>query len=675
MRTFPAILVANRGEIAVRIMRTARKLGIITHAVHTPDEINALHVKSADQAWELSGSTLADTYLNAGQILAIARKSKIPAIHPGYGFLSENETFAAACENAGIIFIGPRSETIALLGDKIKAREAAMLAGLPVLTGHSGTAGELCSGVASYEYPVLVKATAGGGGLGMRIVTSADKLPGAITATSREAQAYFGSNSVYIEQYLEDPRHIEVQILGDNYGNIIHLYERECSLQRRYQKIIEEAPSPSINKKTRSKVLDMAVKFARSLGYRNAGTVEFLVDRHGQIFFLEMNSRIQVEHPVTEAVTGLDIVEEQIVIAAGHKLRHSQDQVKINGHAIECRIYAEDPSNGFLPSPGRVTCYQEPSGEGIRVDPAFDGEGNVSSNYDPLIGKVTASGLDREESRRKMITALENYGIHGIKTNISFLLGLLHNKDFISINFSTAFCEKNTGKIIMENVQNKNSGSWQLAAAGALLATLLRKKGGNPVWENLGYWRINNTLPFCFEGEELEAEIRNITESSYFIMINNEELRGKYSINGNGVDLRAGDNIHRVFVSTDMEGKQVISYRGFEYLFSRSDLLREKDHMIPRPGDRSSETGKIFSPMPGKVISVNKVAGDIVKKGEVLVIVESMKMENSILAPSDGIIGDIAVTEGEFTDCSQPLASINRIARNKMDGKAYTNIS
>jgi 3-methylcrotonyl-CoA carboxylase alpha subunit len=669
MRTLPAILVANRGEIAVRIMRTAKKLGIRTLAIHTNEETNALHVKLADEAWELSGSTLADTYLNAGQILAIAGKSKVTAIHPGYGFLSENDTFAAACENAGIIFIGPRSETIALLGDKIKAREAAIRAGLPVLAGYSGTAGELGSGVTKFEYPVLVKPVKGGGGLGMRVVSSAGNLHGAITATSREAQAYFGNNSVFIEQYLEDPRHIEVQILGDDYGNIIHLHERECSLQRRYQKILEEAPSPSINKDTRRKVLELAVTFARSLGYRGAGTVEFLVDRQGQIFFLEMNARIQVEHPVTEAATGLDIVQEQILIAAGHKLRYSQGQVKIKGHAIECRIYAEDPSNGFLPSPGKMTCYHEPSGEGIRVDSAFVGEGSVSSNYDPMIGKVIASGLNREETRKKMITALENYGIHGISTNIGFLLGLLHNEDFISANFSTSFCENNTGKIVGENVENKKSGSWQVAATGALLATLLLKKGRNPAWENLGYWRIGKTLNFCFEGKTMEAEIRSITVNSYLIMINGEKLSGKYSIHKNRVDIRAGDDLHRVFVSTDNGGKPVVTYRGSEYLFSRIDLLREKDHIISRTGDRSSTIGEVFSPMPGKVISVNKVAGDKVRKGEVLVIVESMKMENSILAPSDGIIGDIAVMEGEFTDSSRPLAKINQINGNNMDGK------
>ncbi len=655
MHLFPKILVANRGEIAVRIIRTAKKMGISTVAIHSGEERDALHVGMADEARELRGSSLQETYLDPHQITAIAKESKAAAIHPGYGFLSENEAFAASCENAGIVFIGPRSQTIALMGNKIKAREAALKAGLPVTEGFTGNAVELAGKAAGMKFPVLVKAAAGGGGKGMRLVLSPAQLPDAIEATSREALAWFGDSSVYIEQYIENPRHIEIQLLADNHGNVIHLYERECSLQRRYQKIIEEAPSPAASRKTIEAMGDAAVSLAKSIGYRNAGTIEFLVDPAGNFYFLEMNTRIQVEHPVTEAVTGLDIVEEQIFIAANRKLRHSGRQIKINGHAIECRIYAEEPAEGFIPSPGTMTLYHEPEGEGIRVDSGYSGMAVVSANYDPMIGKLIAAGRNREDARQKLISALENFGVHGIKTNIGFLLSLLRSKDFIAGDFSTGYCEKNIRKILEDENNLKRAGIWQIPATGALLASLHRKAGKNSLWEKLGYWRMSNGLKFCFEGEMMNAEIGHLTDTTFRLTINNKEFTGKYLLLKNRIRIWQEDSSHEVFVSETGEGQYLVAYRGFDFSFRRNDFLKTKDFFVPRETNTSPAEDAVYSPMPGRVIKVNKITGDNVLKGEVMVVVESMKMENSIQAPADGIVKSMEVRVGELVNSTTPL--------------------
>ena len=655
MTVFPKILIANRGEIAVRIIRTARKMGIATVAVYAAEERNALHVRTADEARELKGSSLAETYLNAEQIISIAKETGSPAIHPGYGFLSENENFAEACEKEGIVFIGPRSETIALMGNKTRARESALNAGLPVIKGYAGTVDELIEKGVEMKFPVLVKAAAGGGGKGMRIVRSPDNLPDAIEATGREAEAYFGNGMVYLEQYIDNPRHIEVQLLGDNHGNIIHLFERECSIQRRYQKIVEESPSPSVNDKMRKEMGDAAIKLASAINYRNAGTIEFLADRHGNFYFLEMNTRIQVEHPVTEFVTHTDIVEEQILIAAGHKLRLTSEEIRIDGHAIECRIYAEDPAAGFIPLPGKMTCYHEPSGEGVRVDSAYDHEDKVSGNYDPMISKLITYGKNREDARKKMILALGNYGIHGIKTNISFLQSLLHNDDFKASRFSTTWCEENAGRITEAEGMIKSSNPWQVPAIAALLASLGRKTGRNFLWDNLGYWRGGKKLKFCFEGEIVEAATGKLSGSNYKLIINSEEFAGKYLVENKRMKVEFKNEYHIVFISENSEAQFRITYRGFEYFFRRFDFLKKKDFFVSSTGDTASGSGAIYSPMPGRIIKVNKIAGAKVKKGDILIIVESMKMENNIKAPADGIIESTGVREGELIDGSLPL--------------------
>ncbi len=655
MTVFHKILIANRGEIAARITRSAKKMGIRTVAIYATGEQDSLHVHTASEAYELQGASLTETYLDTEKIIAIARQAGVTAIHPGYGFLSENENFAVACEKAGITFIGPGSQAIALMGNKTRAREAAVEAGLPVIKGYTGTTGELLSTNSELEFPVLVKAATGGGGKGMRIVRSPGELKEAIGATSREAKAYFGDGTVYIEQYIESPRHIEVQVLGDNYGNTIHLFERECSIQRRYQKIVEEAPSPSVTPAMRKKMGEAAVNLAKAIGYRNAGTVEFLADTEGNFYFLEMNTRIQVEHPVTEMVTGIDIVEEQIMISAGQRLRYTQEQLKLRGHAIECRIYSEDPGAGFIPSPGRMSCYHEPSGEGVRVDSAFDSEGEVSDRYDPMISKLITYGSNREEARLKMIEALGNYGIQGVRTNISFLASLMHNNDFIRGKFSTGWCDENTAAVVQAEEKVKSMNDWRIPAIAALLASLKRKAGRNNLWDGLGYWRADKILEFCFEGEIASTTVSHLSERSFMLVLENRETKGTYRYTGKKLTIGYGNEEHNVFISENDEGHFRITYRAFRYFFRRFDFLKKKDWITPGQTEPAAGTGAIYSPMPGRVIKIGRKAGESFKKGDVLVIVESMKMENSIQAPADGIVESMEIKEGELIDGSLPL--------------------
>jgi 3-methylcrotonyl-CoA carboxylase alpha subunit len=655
MPVFNKILIANRGEIAARIIRTAEKMGIATAAIHTPDESGSLHVRIAGESWELNNDSHAVPYLDIPQIISIAIHAGVQAIHPGYGFLSENAGFAEACEAAGIKFIGPRSEIIALMGDKIKARETALEAGLPVIPALTGTPEELAGKWGDMKFPVLVKAVGGGGGRGMRRVDRHQGLSPALESASREAISWFGNGSLYIEQLLEDPRHVEVQILGDNHGNVIHLFERECSIQRRYQKIIEEAPAPWPGSRTRNAMAEAAVQLARSIDYTGAGTVEFLVDRHENFHFLEMNTRIQVEHPVTEIVTGTDIVEEQIRIAAGRKLKYSQDMINLRGHAIECRIYAEDPKAGFRPSPGRITSYHEPQGTGIRVDSCYDREGSVSGDFDGLIAKVTASGSDREDARQRLVAALEDFAIQGIRTNTGFMLSLLSNRDFVRGDCSTEWCEKNIIKILSGESRLKASREWLFPAAGALIGSLNQKAGKNALWERLGYWRVDGKLEFLLDSSPVIASINYLSPGSFNLVIDGNEIGGDYRLENNLISIRSGGAVHRVFLNRHRNHLSEVLYRGYEYSFRRAGLPVHDDTFPPGQENITPAPGAIFSPMPGKVIRLIKQAGDIVRKGEIIAVVESMKMENNIQAPADGMIGRLGVREGDLTDGTLPL--------------------
>ncbi len=440
---FKKVLIANRGEIAVRVIRACRERGLRTVAVYSDPDRTALHVRYADEAYHIGGARATDSYLRIDRILDVAKKAGADAIHPGYGFLAENPAFARACRDAGITFIGPPPEAMELMGDKLAARRTMAAAGIPVVPGTHEVLNTADATQAAEElgYPLLIKAAAGGGGKGMRMVHSPEELPGALEAARREAMSAFGDDTVYFERVVPNARHIEFQILADEFGNVVHLGERECSIQRRHQKVVEEAPSVALDEEKRCEMGELAVRAAKAVGYVNTGTVEFLLAPDGQYYFLEMNTRLQVEHPVTEMVTGVDIVKEQLRIAAGRRLRYSQEDIQVKGWALECRITAEDPFNGFLPSTGRVTSLSEPTGPGIRVDSGIYEGFEVSLYYDPLIAKLIAWGETRAEAILRMRRALNEYRIVGLKTSIPFHQHLMDLPSFIGGQFDTTFLE------------------------------------------------------------------------------------------------------------------------------------------------------------------------------------------------------------------------------------------
>jgi len=435
MAVFSKILVANRGEIAIRVFRTLRELGIGTVAVYSEADRGALHVAAADEAYLIGPGPAPESYLNQERLLETAARAGAEAVHPGYGFLAENADFARACQAAGLVWIGPPPEAIDVMGSKTAARETMRAAGVPIVPGTTAPveSAEDVRGLGEeLGWPIAIKASAGGGGKGLKVVAGPDEADRAYESARREGEAYFSDPDVYVERYLEDPRHVEVQILADAHGNVIHLGERDCTIQRRHQKLVEETPSPAVGDELRDRIGRLGIDAARAVGYRSAGTIEGLLDGDGNYFFLEMNTRIQVEHTVTELVTGLDLVREQVLIAAGEPLSLRQDDVRLTGHAIECRINAEDPSNGFLPTPGRITSYREPGGPGIRVDSGVAAGSEVVGLYDPLIAKLVVQGVDREHARRRMLRALDEYLIGGVTTLLGFHRALLEHACFIA---------------------------------------------------------------------------------------------------------------------------------------------------------------------------------------------------------------------------------------------------
>ncbi|MBN7574998.1 acetyl-CoA carboxylase biotin carboxylase subunit [Clostridium sp. 2-1] len=441
---FKKILIANRGEIAVRIIRACRELGISTVAIYSETDKDALHVKISDEAYCIGKTFVKDSYLNVQNILSVAIHAKVDAIHPGYGFLSENTNFAQMCEEFGIKFIGPCPEIISLMGDKSNARDTMKRAGVPTVPGTDGEIQNIDEAIAIAKeigYPVIVKASAGGGGKGMRVVNSEDELISSIETAQKEAQNYFGNPMVYLEKYLEYTRHVEIQIIGDNYGNVVHLGERDCSIQRRHQKLVEESPSPALNEDLRNAMGEAAVRVAKAVKYNSVGTVEFLLNEDNNFYFMEMNTRIQVEHGVTEMITGIDLMKEQILVASGEKLSFTQEDVKINGCALECRINAEDPYRNFIPCSGKVENYLSPGGIGLRIDSAVYPGYVISPFYDSMVSKVIAWGRDRDEAILRMKRALNEFVIEGVKTTIPFHKKLMDNETFRKGNFNTKFLE------------------------------------------------------------------------------------------------------------------------------------------------------------------------------------------------------------------------------------------
>ena len=497
---FKKILIANRGEIAVRVIKACQELSIQTVAVYSEIDRKSLHVQMADEAICIGPPPPLESYLNIDAIISAAKKTRAEAIHPGYGFLAENPTFAKRCEEEGIVFIGPNSKALALVGDKVESRKTMSKIGVPIIPGMKSSSkniDEFYKEAEKISYPVMIKASAGGGGKGMRIVWKEEELKSAIEAGMREAKSAFGDESVYLEKYLEKPRHIEFQVLADNYGNVVHLFERECSIQRRHQKIIEETPSPALTPELREKMGEVAKKVIKAVNYNNAGTVEFLLDKNKNFYFLEVNARIQVEHPITELTTGIDLVKQQILIASGEKLSIQQKELYQRGHSIECRIYAEDPYNNFLPSSGKILFFQEPRGPGIRHDCGIYSGYEVSIFYDPILAKLIVWAEDRESACRKMLKALDEYVILGIKTIVQFLKEIISHPEFLAGNIHTDFINEYFTKREKITKEKKNLTLALLSAAiyssnqtrPAVQYVSSEKIEYSP-WKTLGKWRI-----------------------------------------------------------------------------------------------------------------------------------------------------------------------------------------
>ena len=654
------VLIANRGEIAVRIIKTLRKLHIASVVVFADNDANALHRRMADEACPLGSGDLKDTYLNVRKIIDAALDAGADAIHPGYGFLSESPELVEACEANNLIFIGPDAQSMRLMGNKIEARKIAIKHGIPVTFGMMGSQDEILQMADTLPYPVLIKAAAGGGGKGMHIVWEKADLKQEMERASREAENYFGDGTVFIEQYIESPRHIEVQVLADHFGNVIHLHERECSIQRRYQKIIEESPSPTLTEDKRQQICETAVKLCKAIGYRNAGTVEFLVDQDLNFYFLEMNTRIQVEHPVTEMRTGIDIVEEQIRIARGKEMSWTQEAIQPQGHAVELRIYAEDPAKDFLPTPGKVTAYHEPQVRGARVDSSIDGNCSISEAYDPMIAKLSCHGKDRQKAIETASRALKEFIIQGLTTNKAYLWEVIKNEDFIDNKIDTSFCTTHQEALIKALEDNRNAQNVNDIVAAFLMYDFCKKQveqHPENVWEEIGYWRYHMQLTVDEEGKKIPVNIcaaeagkikGTIGETPFSVeFIQYEHNQLKIMLNG---------RTETVYCSINDEQKTIVNFHGLNFTCFRTDQLN--DTMDYACKESVNDKSRLVSPMPGKVVKINVKEGDEVKEGMFLMVVEAMKMENNIVASGKAKVKRIFVEEGQMVDNKMQLIEL-----------------
>jgi acetyl-CoA/propionyl-CoA carboxylase biotin carboxyl carrier protein len=654
---FDTVLVANRGEIAARVIRTLRRLGIRSVAVYSDPDATARHVLEADTAVRLGPAAARESYLDIDKVIDAAVRTGAQAIHPGYGFLSENADFAAACERAEVVFLGPPSRAIRVMGDKITAKNAVAAFDVPVVPGVAKpglTDDELVAAAEEIGYPVLIKPSAGGGGKGMRLVEDQARLRDALVGARREAASSFGDDTLFLERFVLRPRHIEVQVLADTHGNVVHLGERECSLQRRHQKVIEEAPSPLLDPETRARIGAAACNTARSVDYVGAGTVEFIVsaDRPDEFFFMEMNTRLQVEHPVTEAVTGLDLVEWQLRVAAGEKLAFAQDDIELRGHAIEARVYAEDPARGFLPTGGRVLQVFEPSGAGVRVDSSLLAGTLVGSDYDPMLSKVIAYGTDRDEALATLDRALAQTVVLGAQTNIEFLRFLLADERVRAGDLDTALLDERLADFAPAPAPD------DVLAAGGLyrqwaLAFGARRAADNP-WAAPSGWRFGGGAAPVRTA--MQTPLRSETVSVWGLPAVAIVQVGDGEIHSASVE------VDRARMSVTLDGVRR-EYRWAEanrHLWIADERgtwhLREAEETkIHRAaGAREAE---VVSPMPGNVIDVQAQSGAEVSEGDVVVVVEAMKMEHSLAAPVSGRV-EVLVSVGDQVTVDQVLARL-----------------
>ena len=656
---FDKLLIANRGEIACRVIRTARRLGIATVAVYSEADAGARHVAEADEAVLIGPAPARESYLVGARIVEAARRTGAQAVHPGYGFLSENADFAEACAAAGLIFVGPPAAAIRAMGAKDAAKRLMAEAGVPVVPGYHGEAQEdalLAAEAEAVGYPVLIKAVAGGGGRGMRMVVEPERFAAALKGARREAASAFGDERVLIERYLTRPRHIEVQVFADGEGNAVHLFERDCSLQRRHQKVIEEAPAPEMTAALRRTMGEAAVAAARAIGYVGAGTVEFIVDvahglREDAFFFMEMNTRLQVEHPVTEMITGQDLVEWQLRVAAGEPLPLGQDDLAIDGHAIEARLYAENPARKFLPQSGRLVRLRPPAETPeLRIDSGVVEGDEVSIHYDPMIAKLIAWGADRPSAIRRLRAALEGYQIAGLVSNVDFLAAVMRHPAFQAADLDTGFIERHLADL----VPGEGGAADSMLAVAALDALLRRRlaaeyaarRSGDPnsPWALVDGWRLNDDgrdeLYFIDGDSEISIAVGYLADGGYRLELPGGaveargELRedGELTLNLDGLTLRAAVVHH---------GDELTVLAG-----GRSQRLKRHDPMDV--ADVAFEdTGRVTAPLPGKIVQVMTRPGAKVKKGEALLVMEAMKMEHTITAPADGIVAHVGFAEGE----------------------------
>ena len=654
---FETVLVANRGEIAVRVIRTLRRLGIRSVAVYSDPDADARHVLEADTAVRLGPAAARESYLDIDKVVDAAVRTGAQAVHPGYGFLSENADFAAACERAGVVFLGPPALAIQVMGDKITAKNAVAAFDVPVVPGVAKpglTDDDLVAAAEEIGYPVLIKPSAGGGGKGMRLVEDPARLREALVSARREAASSFGDDTLFLERFVLRPRHIEVQVLADTHGNVVHLGERECSLQRRHQKVIEEAPSPLLDTSTRARIGAAACNTARSVDYVGAGTVEFIVsaERPDEFFFMEMNTRLLVEHPVTEAVTGLDLVEWQLRVAAGEKLAFAQDEIELRGHAIEARLYAEDPARGFLPTGGQVLQVFEPSGDGVRVDSSLLSGTLVGSDYDPMLSKVIAHGTDRDEALAKLDAALAQTMVLGVQTNIEFLRFLLADERVRAGDLDTGLLDERVADFAPLPAPDD-----VLAAGGLYRQWALSLRGlraaGNP-WAVPTGFRVGGAAAPVRTA--MRTPLRSETVSVWGLP---EAARVQV---GDGETHSASAQVERALMSVTLDGLRR-EYRWAEedrHLWIADERgtwhLREaEEQKIHRAaGARQAE---ILSPMPGSVIAVQASSGAPVSEGDVVVVVEAMKMEHSLAAPASGKV-EVLVSVGDQVKVDQVLARI-----------------
>jgi 3-methylcrotonyl-CoA carboxylase alpha subunit len=665
---FRKILIANRGEIACRVIRTARKMGVATVAVYSEADRDAAHVALADEAHLIGPAPARDSYLKSEAILAAARKAGAEAIHPGYGFLSENAAFAEDCAALGLVFIGPPANAIRAMGGKSAAKALMERAKVPVVPGYHGDAQDLATLAAAAErigYPVLIKASSGGGGKGMRVVEAAGALEEAVASAKREAKSAFGDDRVLIEKYLQRPRHIEVQIFADRYGSVVHLFERDCSMQRRHQKVIEEAPAPGMTKALRFEMGDAAIAAARAVGYEGAGTVEFIVDQSGPFYFMEMNTRLQVEHPVTEMITGLDLVEWQLRVAAGEGLPLAQKSITVEGHAIEARLYAEDPARDFLPQTGTLVHLRLPEQNGhVRIDSGVREGDAISIHYDPMIGKLIVWDIDRDAAVRRLQAALAQTEIAGLTTNVPFLAAVAGHRAFAAAEIDTGFIPRYRDELIRPHARPSDR-----ALAFASLAVLLDHQDAaraaaaasadrSSPWSQVSGWRLNDDAFHVLRWREPGGDAGSeIAVTAHF-------RRGGFVLDlpGGALAVR-GTRDAAGRIAADLggtRGEATVVRRGAELTVldqGRAHLLALFDPLVEAAGAEAG-AGRLTAPMPGKIVAVRVKPGEAVKRGQALVTLEAMKMEHTIAAPADGVVAAVRFQPGEQVEEGAELVAL-----------------